>query len=202
MFDERFRRAFPVLAAGPVRVLARMGASPNQVTIAACVLGVGAAWLLASGRGGLAITVWLASRVLDGLDGLLARETERGTAFGGYLDITLDMAAYGAMVVGFAVVYPTLAIGWLAVLLGYILVTTSTLALSSLLEAHHARTGHTNRSIAFTPGFAEAGETSLVYVLLVLVPSATTLIVWGWVALLAATLVQRTLFARRILGAL
>lgn len=202
MFDERFRRAFPALAAGPVRVLARMGATPNQVTIAACALGCAAAWLLASGRGGLAITVWLVSRVLDGLDGLLARETGRGSAFGGYLDITLDMAAYGAMVVGFAVVHPSLAIAWIAVLLGYILVTTSTLALSSLLEAHHARAGLTNRSIAFTPGFAEAGETSIVYALLVIVPSAATFIVWAWVALLAATVVQRTLLARRILGEL
>ena len=202
MFDERFRRAFPALAAGPVRVLARAGATPNQVTLAACALGCVAAWLLASGRGGIAIALWLASRVLDGLDGLLARETGRGSAFGGYLDITLDMLAYGAMIVGFAVVHPSLTIGWIAVLLGYILVTTSTLALSSLLEAHHARAGLTNRSIAFTPGFAEAGETSIVYVLLVLLPTMATFVVWGWVALLAATVVQRTLFARRVLGEL
>ena len=202
MFDEQFRRVFPALAASPVRLLARAGATPNQITLAACALGCVAAWLLASGRGGIAIIIWLASRVLDGLDGLLARETGRGSAFGGYLDITLDMLAYGAMIVGFAVAHPSLAIGWIAVLLGYLLVTTSTLALSSLLEAHHARAGLTNRSIAFTPGFAEAGETSLVYVLLVLLPAATSFIVWGWVALLAATVVQRTLFARRTLGEL
>ncbi len=202
MFDERFRRAFPALAAGPVHALARAGATPNQVTLTACALGCAAAWLVSSGRGGPGIVVWLASRVLDGLDGLLARETGRGSAFGGYLDITLDMAAYGAMIVGFAVVHPSLAIGWVAVLLGYLLVTTSTLALSSLLEAHHARAGLTNRSIAFTPGFAEAGETSIVYVLLVLVPGAATWLVWGWVALLAATVVQRTRFAQRILGEL
>lgn len=202
MFDERFRRVFPVIAAGPVRLLARAGATPNQVTIAACALGCVAAWQLAAGRGALAVTLWLASRVLDGLDGLLARETARGSAFGGYLDITLDMVAYGAMVLGFAALHPSLAMAWMAILFGYILVTTSTLALSSLLEAHHARAGLTNRSIAFTPGFAEAGETSVVYVLLALLPSAAAYLAWAWVALLAATVVQRTIVARRVLGEL
>ena len=200
MFDEQFRRAFPALAARPVRALARAGGTPNQVTVVACLLGCGAGALVALGRPVAALGVWLTSRVLDGLDGLLARETQRGSAFGGYLDITLDMAAYSAMILGFAVARPTHGTAWVAILIGYILVSTSTLALSSLLEARHARGDLTNRSIAFTPGFAEAGETSLVYALLVLVPAGTTVITWAWVALLAATVVQRTAFARRVLA--
>ncbi len=199
MFDEQFRRVFPAVAAAPVRALARARITPNQVSVAACTLGCIAAVSLGAGYPVSALTLWLAGRVLDGMDGLLARETGAGTAFGGYLDITLDMVAYGAMVIGFAVQRPEHAIAWMCILFGYVLVTTSTLALSSLLEAQHAREGLTNRSIAFTPGFAEAGETSIVYALLVLVPVAIPMIAWAWVALLAATVVQRTRLAWRVL---
>ena len=200
MFDERFRRFFPAVASGPVRVLARMGATPNQVTVTACLMGCGAAALLASGMGGLALALWLASRVLDGMDGMLARITSGSSAFGGFLDITLDMLAYGAMILGFAVARPAHAVGWSAILVGYIGATTATLALSSLLEARRARDGITDRSIAFTPGFAEAGETNVVHALLVLLPAFTEPIVWAWIALLAATVVQRIVIARRLLA--
>ncbi|MBI3790639.1 MAG: CDP-alcohol phosphatidyltransferase family protein [Gemmatimonadetes bacterium] len=200
MFDEPFRRAFPAMVGGPVRALARAGVTPNQVTVAACALGVGAGVLVGAHHPRLALVAWLASRVLDGVDGVLARETGRGTPFGGVLDLTLDMLAYGAMVVGFAVVHPAHPIAWTLILVGYLLVTTLTLAVASLLEGLQARGGLTNRSIAFTPGYAEAGETTAVYVLLLLVPQFTVAIAWTWIALLAATVVQRLAFARRVLA--
>lgn len=200
MFDEQFRGVFSRVLAAPVRSLARLGVSPNQVTVAACVLGSAAGWLVADGRAVAGIAVWIASRLLDGVDGLLARESGRGSAFGGYLDITLDMVAYSAMVLGFATVHPEGGVLWLVILAGYLLVTTGTLALASALEVRRDQLVRTTRAIRFTSGFAEAGETSAVYVLLVAVPALAVPIAWGWVLLLAATAVQRTLLARRLLG--
>lgn len=200
MFDERFRGVFAPVVRPPVRALARLGVTPNQVTVAACLLGVGAAVAVGTGHAGVALAAWLAGRVLDGVDGVLAREAGTGTPFGGVLDLTLDMVAYGAMVVGFAVRHPEHPIAWTVMLTGYLLVTTLTLAVASILEGQRARGAHTNRSIAFTPGVAEAGETTIAYVLLILLPGQVRWIAWGWIALLAITVVQRLAFARRVLA--
>src|SRR5687768_7793759 len=126
MFDEPFRaRAGPLLRP-LVPPLARLGVTPNHVTVLTFLVALLAAALIAVDRPQSGLAVWLVSRVGDGLDGALARHTGRTTAFGGYLDITLDMAGYAAMVMGFAVANPALSLAWMAVLTGYIVVITTT----------------------------------------------------------------------------
>ncbi len=170
-----------------------------MLSVFGATLGVLAAVLVARQHalGGLA--VWLISRIVDGMDGILARETDSVTPFGGYLDITLDMIAYSAMLLGFAWIHPEGGWVWAAILVGYLLVTTTTLALSSVLEKENARIRDNDRSLQFTPGFAEAGETTVVYALFALLPSLVTPIGWVWAAVCAATVIQRTLLARKLL---
>ena len=179
--------------------LGRLGASPTHITAAAFLLGLAAAFLVASGRTYSGLAVWLVSRVGDGLDGVLARETNRSTPFGGYLDITLDMTAYAAMAVAFAALHPHLAAAWAVVLLGYVVVITTTLALSDAAGALGRDVSATDRTFQFTPGFAEAGETNVMYTLCVLFPEYVRWLVWIWVAVLFATAIQRTHLAWRTL---
>ena len=56
-----------------------------MLSIAGAASGIAAGLLVAKGLTAFGVAVWLASRVLDGMDGLLARETGRASAFGGYL---------------------------------------------------------------------------------------------------------------------
>ena len=163
------------------------------------MLGVAAAICMANGWTMVGLATWLTSRVGDALDGTLARDTDQSTAFGGYLDITLDMAAYAAMAVGFAVLHPAYAVAWAMVLAGYVLVITTTLALSDAAGTLGRQVSATDRTFQFTPGFAEAGETNTMYVLWVLFPAHIGWLVWVWVAVLFATTIQRTLLARRLL---
>jgi phosphatidylglycerophosphate synthase len=199
MFDEPFRARVLPLLHPLARVLAGAGLSANHVTVAAFALGITASYLVASGRTYAGLAVWIVSRVGDGLDGALARETRRTTPFGGYLDITLDMAAYAAMVVGFAVLHPGFAVEWALVLTGYVVVITTTLALSDAAGALGRQVSSTNRTFQFTPGFTEAGETNAMYAAWVLFPMQIEWLVWVWIAALAATGVQRTRLARRAL---
>ena len=200
MFDESIRRVMPRVLSAPARWLARVGVSPNIVSVSGAALGVASGVLVAREHVAIGIGLWLLSRVLDGLDGILARESGSASAFGGFLDITLDMTAYSAMLLGFAVIHPEGGMVWAVVLMGYLLVTTTTLALSSLIEKQNARVlPENNRSLQFTPGFAEAGETTAVYVLLAVFPGWTAAIAWGWAVLCFATVVQRTLLAKRLL---
>lgn len=200
MFDEVVRRELPAWLAPSARVVARLGVTPNSVSLAGALLGVMAGVLVARNHATIGIVLWLLSRVLDGLDGILARQSGTTSAFGGYLDITLDMAAYSAMLMGFALIHPEGGWVWSMVLVGYLMVTTTTLALSSLLEKLQVLRGASNnRSLQFTPGFAEAGETTVVYVLLVLAPSWAVPIAWVWTAVCFATVIQRTILAKRLL---
>jgi phosphatidylglycerophosphate synthase len=144
------------------------------------------------------VVVWLASRVLDGFDGLLARLSGRTTLFGGYLDITLDMLAYSAMALAFAWAMPADVWLWLVVLIGYVMAITTTLAISSLMERADRQLGG-DRSLQFTPGPAEGAETTIVYVLVGLVPAISRPVLWVWIMLLALTMVTRTTLARRLL---
>ncbi len=199
MFDEPFRARFSLIVRPVVQVLGRRGITPNQVSVLAFLLGVAAAALVATGRTHAGIGLWLISRLADGLDGVLARETGQRTAFGGYLDITLDMAAYCAMVLGFALLHPGLSAAWVTVLAGYVVVITTTLALSDAAGGVERQVSGTDRTFQFTPGLTEAGETSIMYVLWVLFPAHVGWLVWVWIAALFATGIQRTLLAFRVL---
>ncbi|MEO7133029.1 MAG: CDP-alcohol phosphatidyltransferase family protein, partial [Vicinamibacterales bacterium] len=135
MFDEAFRARFAPASRPVARILLRAGVTANHVTIAAFALAVVAAAMVAGDRPCVGLALWLLSRIGDGLDGVVAREGGLPSSFGGFLDITLDMAAYALMVLGFAALYPEYAVAWAAVLAGYVLVITTTLALSAAATA-------------------------------------------------------------------
>ena len=199
MFDAAVRRLLPPVLAPVARLLARAGVTPNALSLIGGLLGVGAGLLVARGFVWSGMIVWLVSRTVDGVDGILARESQQSSAFGGYLDITVDMAAYSAMLLGFAAIHAEGGWVWPAILVGSLLVTTTTLALSSALEHLNAKVPDNDRSIQFTPGFAEAGETTLAYLLFALFPAVVTPIAWLWAGVCYATVIQRTLLARRLL---
>ncbi len=170
-----------------------------SVTWTGVVLALIAAAVVAAERPVIGLVIWLVSRIADGLDGLVAREGRMTTAYGGFMDITLDMAAYSGMVLGFAIAYPEYGLMWTCVLAGYVLAVTTTLALAAAAE----RLGRTvvvgNRTFQFTRGLAEAGETTVVYVLWTLWPAAIAPVGWAWCGLLLASAIQRSWWARRAL---
>ncbi|HXG55023.1 MAG TPA: CDP-alcohol phosphatidyltransferase family protein [Vicinamibacterales bacterium] len=199
MFDESFRARFAGWVKPLAPPLARLGVTANHVTVVSFLLTLVAAALIADGRALAGLAIWILSRIGDGLDGVLARDAAQTSAFGGYLDITLDMAGYAAMVVGFAVTHPALWLAWLAVLAGYTVVITTTLALSDAARGSGHQVSLTNRTFQFTPALTEAGETSVMYGLWVVFPEHVPWLVWVWVAALAFTTVQRTVLAWRLL---
>src|SRR5262249_51016522 len=109
MLDARLRALIDppldVLGSG----LARLGGDANAVTLAGFALGV-AAWLaLAVRLSDWALVLTLANRLLDGLDGAVARRSGV-TDLGGYLDIVCDFLFYSGVVFFFAVGRPDQAL--------------------------------------------------------------------------------------------
>jgi CDP-diacylglycerol--glycerol-3-phosphate 3-phosphatidyltransferase len=106
MFSLTMPRALPRQITHPVvAVLARMGVTPNMLTVAQLIGGFGAAYIIAVGElmwGGVAL---LAAAALDAFDGTLARTTGRATKFGGVLDSTIDRLFEGAVLGGLLYYY-------------------------------------------------------------------------------------------------
>jgi len=94
-------RALPRQITHPVvGVLARLGVTPNMLTVAQLIGGVIAAYIIATGElfwGGIAV---LLASAIDAFDGTLARTTGKVTKFGGVFDSTIDRMFEGVVLGG------------------------------------------------------------------------------------------------------
>ena len=86
-----------------VNLLARLGVSPNQLTLVGALGSAGAAVLAGRGQFLPAGIVMLAASALDLLDGALARATGRVSRFGSVLDATMDRVSEAAVLLGLLV---------------------------------------------------------------------------------------------------
>lgn len=196
MIDDAFRARLPRYAGPLLGLYRRLGLTPNHLSFIGLGIAILASVAVASGQPWVALVLWWVSRVFDGTDGLHARATGQSSSFGAYLDIVLDMAAYGSMVLGFAVARPELAERWVAMLFLYILCITSALALGSQ-EERLAVAPRDDRGLRLGAGLAEGGETGIAYTIFLLFPEALSVTTSIWLAVLAATVVLRTALAAR-----
>lgn len=139
---------------------------------------------LALGWYGAALAAIVLNRLLDGLDGALARR--RGlTDAGGFLDISLDFLFYALVPFGFIVADPAqnaLAGGWL--LFAFIGTGSSFLAFATLAAKHQiANPGYAHKSFYYLGGLTEGTETILLFVLCCLFPAHFTWLAWCFGAL-------------------
>lgn len=98
MLGQHGRGAMKAVFAAPARGLARLGVTPNQVTVTGTVVtAVASVGLLAFGHlvaGPIVLGLVL---LADSLDGNLARLTGQSSHFGAFLDSTLDRLGDGAV---------------------------------------------------------------------------------------------------------
>nr|WP_207132487.1 CDP-alcohol phosphatidyltransferase family protein [Klebsiella aerogenes] len=165
-------------------VLDRPGISPDGLTLFGFAIGVLALPFLALGWYGAALVAIVLNRLLDGLDGALARR--RGlTDAGGFLDISLDFLFYALVPFGFIVADPAqnaLAGGWL--LFAFIGTGSSFLAFATLAAKHQiANPGYAHKSFYYLGGLTEGTETILLFVLCCLFPAHFTWLAWCFGAL-------------------
>jgi phosphatidylglycerophosphate synthase len=196
MFDESLRTLKEHVLLPAVKAVARTGVSPTQLTLLGFVAGLGCCVAAAVGWWWLASALWWVGRILDGLDGSLARLTGQQSDFGGYVDILCDFTVYS--LVPLAVVWRASAEGvagqgaWLllALLLGAYFVNAAGLfMLSSLLEKRAV--GKKLTSVAMPRGLVEGAETMVVYQLFLLFPHSIALLMAAFCAAVVATILYR-----------
>ena len=171
MFDAHLRGWIdpPLNAAG--RLLARAHIGADEVSLTGFVCGMMGAVAIAFNQMLVALALILVGRVLDGLDGAIARAT-RSTDLGGFLDIALDFVFYGSVPLAFAILDPyrnalpaALLIASFyangAVFLAYAIMAEKR-GLESKLQGQ--------KSLYYLTGLAEGAETIVVFVAFCLFP--------------------------------
>jgi phosphatidylglycerophosphate synthase len=198
MLDAPVRaRLLPVLDVG-AQWLVRAGVPPLGLTVAGLLVAIGAAVAAAFGLWLLALGLWLVSRLMDGLDGPVARAGGRASAFGGWADFSADMAAYGAFVVGCALGNRSAMIACLVLLLTYYVNGGSLLAYSAAADRAGVAPPD-GRTFHFTRGLAEGTETIVAHSLMVLFPAWMAGIAWVFAGMVTITILQRVHLARTTL---
>ena len=98
-YDQRVARVL-------VKPLARLNATPNQVTAISLLLALAGAWLLAQGAAAQAnwgAGLFVLARFLDHFDGELARLTGKTSRFGYYFDYAGGGLSYAALFAGIGI---------------------------------------------------------------------------------------------------
>ena len=174
--------------------LARRHMSANAVSVAGLAVGLAAVPLLAWGRYEMALVVILLNRLIDGLDGAIARH-KGGSPFGGYLDIMCDMGFYAAVPIGFALARPDNALSAALLLASFVCTASSFLGRAVLaIQRDEPDDGARGaKSFFHAAGIIEGTETIVAFVLFCLFPAA-----FPWLAGLFAALCFWTAAARVI----
>ena len=202
MLDSSMRRLIdpPLNRLGAL--VARTGIGANAVTLAGLAVGLAAAGAIAFGAVGAGLALLLLSRLLDGLDGAVARAT-RKTDFGGFLDIVADFAFYGAIPLGFAALDPqanALPAAFLAV--SFYVNGGSLLGYAVLAERHGHRTeARGSKSLYFSGGLLEGTETIGFFVAFCLWPGLFPLLAVLFGAATFVTALGRVILAFQVYGA-
>ncbi|WP_445011624.1 CDP-alcohol phosphatidyltransferase family protein [Vreelandella stevensii] len=146
--------------------------TPDQVTLAAFLVGMLALPLLAFEHYGWALLAIVLNRIGDGLDGALARLAQRQSDAGGFLDIGLDFVFYAAVVLGFALAAPAQnALPAALLLFAFIGTGTSFLAFAIAARSHQVERPHfPQKAFYYLEGLTEGTETVIALIVFCLFP--------------------------------
>lgn len=174
------------------RALVRLGVGANALTLIAFLLGLFAAVLIATHAylaGAMAI---IGSRILDGLDGAVAR-LGQPTDAGAFLDIVLDFLFYASIPLAFAVADPSANALAAAVLLSAFIGTGASFLAFAVLAGKRglASTDFPGKSFYFLGGLTEGTETLACFIAMCLWPGHFATLAYGFAAMCGITIATR-----------
>jgi phosphatidylglycerophosphate synthase len=199
MFDATLRSLIdrPLTTAG--RMMAHNGVSATAVTVAGLAAGLLAVIAIALQVYAAGFALIFLNRVLDGLDGAVARATQPTDA-GGYLDIVVDYVFYGGIPLAFAIADPARnALPAAALLAGFCLTCSSFLAFATIAAKRGLVTeSHGRKSFFYSRGLVEGTETILFFLAMTAMPGWFAELAWLFAGLCLLTAVQRTAMAMSV----
>lgn len=201
MLDTFFIRCFKQPLRLVASVIDQCGVRANWITLVGFVVGMMAVPALYMDNTSLALVCVVFNRLMDGLDGAVAR-VQGPTDLGGYLDITLDFIFYSAVIFGFALMNPVdnaLAASFL--ILSFMGTGSSFLAFAIMAEKRQIeRLDYGRKSLYFIGGLAEGAETIAFLILICLVPMYFPVLAYGFGVICWITTITRIYAGYRTLS--
>lgn len=196
MFDVRLRPLIdpPLNAMG--RVISRWGISANAETLAGLIPALAADCAIAHHHYLAGLALILVNRLIDGLDGAVARASGISD-FGGYLDTLADYVFYVAVPVAFGLATPANTAPAMLLVASFTLTCASFLVFAAIAAKRGQETAaHGTKSIFYSTGLAEGAETIAAFIAMCLWPEQFPAIAIGFAMLCLVTVIQRSLLAR------
>jgi len=201
MLDGVMRRLIDPLTGRLGRRVAARGVQADHLTMAGLAAGMACAAAIVLRWDITALLLLAASRVLDGLDGAVARATGI-TDRGGFMDITFDFIFYGAVPLAFALRDPTANALPAAVLLAAFYANGASFLAFSAIAAKRGMTSEKlgPKSLYFTTGLTEGSETIAIFTAFILLPDHFMLLALPFAGLCIITCLSRILLAWHVFG--
>ncbi len=192
MLDRRLLAWQEITLGAPARLLSARGVSADAITLIGFAVGIAAAGLIASRFYGWGLIAILANRILDGMDGVIAR-TQGATDRGAFLDIALDFFFYAAIPFGFALANPPAnALAASALLLSFVGTGSSFLAFAVIAAKRNlSSTAFPQKGLYYLGGLTEGTETIIAFAAMCLWPSHFAALAWIFAGLATITASMR-----------
>jgi phosphatidylglycerophosphate synthase len=200
MFDTALRRWVDPPLNKVAGRLAGSRVSANILTGIGALVGLGAAVSISQQQFAAALILILVNRILDGLDGAVAR-TSVPTEYGGYLDTLADFLFYVSVPVGFAFASAPNELPALLLVASFTLTAVSFLGFAAIAARRGTNDGaHGPKAFIYSTGLMEGGETIAFFILFCLFPGYFPILAMVFAALCVVTVMQRIILAARTLG--
>jgi phosphatidylglycerophosphate synthase len=192
MIDAQLLPLQRALLRPPAEALVRIGVRADSISLAGFGLGLAAVAAIAAGYNLAGLALILGNRLLDGLDGAVARiagPTDRGA----FLDVALDFVFYALVPLGFAFADPALNGLPAATLIAAFVGTGSSFLAFAVIAAKQGRsaTDYPDKGIHYIGGLTEGFETIAIFALMCILPGHFPVLAYGFAAACAVTTVLR-----------
>ena len=170
MLDAPLRKFIDPVLARAARPAAAAGIGANTVTLAGVAAALAGLASIAEEHYLLGLAFIIANRILDGLDGAVARQT-KATDLGAYLDIALDFVFYGGVPFAFALADPGRALAAAFLIFSFI-ATGSTFLTFAVFAARRGIESEARgkKSLYYQGGLTEGTETFLAFAIVCIWP--------------------------------
>ncbi len=199
MFDVQLRAVIDPGLNHLAYMAARTGITANIITTAGAVLAVGAGYAVSRQSFLWALTLIAVNRLLDGLDGAIAR-INGPTTFGGYLDSIADYVFYVAVPVGFGLAAKENVVAAMILIAAFTLTAVSFLAYAAIAAKLNVEETHGPKAFFYSAGLMEGGETIGFFAVMCIFPAYFVPLAWIFVGLCCVTILQRLMLASQQFG--
>ena len=198
MFDNKINKILkPILNPIGIRLF-ELNVKPNHITLTGFVFGLTSFIFIIKGFLLIALVFFLLNRLMDGLDGCVARQS-KASDLGGYLDIVSDFIIYSILPFGFIIYDQENALAFSFLLSSFIGTCSTFLASAWVIEKNKSLFKlNIKKSFFYTNGVAEGFETIFFFIIIFIFPDYASIFAWVFGILCWITVIVRLIFVNSI----